>query len=272
MTADPYKYFRLEARELLDQSGQCVLDLEKGAAAAPLVQRLLRLAHTLKGAARVVRQTEIAEHAHAMEDVLSPLRDLTDSVERRSIEALLAHLDGIAGLLPGLAPRDKGEVQEPAAPRPDESVRTIRADLAEMDAVLDGVAETHALVAGLRGAAQGLEQAEHLVELLLAQLAPRRHRGETPERSYAIAEELKRVFAGAGRGLAGSLDQMDRELHQLRDTAERLRLVSVGSLFATLERMARDTAQGRCRRRSCSRGRAAICGSIPMSWARSRPR
>jgi len=242
MTPDPYKYFRLEARELLDQCGQCVLDLEKGAAAAPLVQRLLRLAHTLKGAARVVRQTEIADHAHAMEDVLSPLRDVAGSVERKSIEALLAHLDGIAGLLPGLAPRDKGEVQEPASPRPDESVRTIRADLAEMDAVLDGVAETHALLSGLRATAQGLEQARHLVELLLAQLAPRRHRGEAPDRSFAIAEELRQTFGGAGRSLATTLDQMDRELHQLRDTAERLRLVSVGSLFAMLERMARDTA------------------------------
>jgi two-component system, chemotaxis family, sensor kinase CheA len=243
MSPDPYKYFRLEARELLDQSGQCVLDLEKGAAAAPLVQRLLRLAHTLKGAARVVRQTEIAEHAHAMEDVLSPLRDATGGVGRAPVDALLAHLDEIARLLPGLAPLDKGEVQEQPKPGMEEGARTVRADLAEMDAVLDGVAETHALVSGLRGSAQGLEQAQHLVELLLAQLAPRRHRGETPDRPFAIAEELRRIFGGVGRSLGTTLDQMDRELHQLRDTAERLRLVSVGSLFTALERMARDTAQ-----------------------------
>src|SRR5271163_3161034 len=101
MTQDPYKYFRLEARELLDQCGQCVLELERGAAAAPLVQRLLRLAHTLKGAARVVRQTEIADHAHAMEDVLSPFREATGSIGRAPIEALLARFAEIERLIPG---------------------------------------------------------------------------------------------------------------------------------------------------------------------------
>jgi len=247
MTQDPYKYFRLEARELLDQCGQCVLELERGAAAAPLVQRLLRLAHTLKGAARVVRQGEIGDHAHAMEDVLSPLRDAAGAMEREPIEAVLAQLDAIAALLPSLAAREPGAAPEPArptavAPVAEETARTVRADLAEMDAVLDGVAETHALVSGLRSATHELAQAEHLVELLLAQLAPRRHRGEAPERSYAIAEELKRVFAGAGRGLAGSLDQMDRELDQLRDSAERLRLAPVGTLLSQLERIARDMA------------------------------
>ncbi|MEI9985905.1 MAG: response regulator [Aliidongia sp.] len=174
--------------------------------------------------------------------LLSPLRDAAGALERAPIAVVLSRLEAIEQLLPGLAPREKGEVSAPAKPGAEEGMRTVRADLAEMDAVLDGVAETHALVSGLRSAAHGLEQAEHLVELLLAQLAPRRQRGEAPDRSYAIAEELRRVFAGSGRSLGTSLDQMDRELHQLRDTAERLRLISVGSLFAVLERMARDAA------------------------------
>jgi hypothetical protein len=52
--------------------------------------------------------------------------------------------------------------------------RTLRADVAEADAVLDGVAETHALLTGLRRTAQGMEQTRHLADLLLAQLAPLR--------------------------------------------------------------------------------------------------
>ena len=63
MKADPYKYFRVEAREIVDQLGQGALDLEKGGPSEELVSRVLRLAHTLKGAARVVRQPSIAEHA-----------------------------------------------------------------------------------------------------------------------------------------------------------------------------------------------------------------
>jgi two-component system chemotaxis sensor kinase CheA len=242
MASDPYKYFRLEARELLDQCGQCVLDLERGGAATQPIQRLLRLAHTLKGAARVVRQGEIADHAHALEDVLAPLRGGTGSVGRAGIDALLSHLDEIGRLLPALAPPGTDNVPAPARPAAEEAARSVRADLAELDGVLDGVAETHALLSSLRSTARRLEQARHLVDLLSAPLAPRGHKGGTPDRPFAVAEELRRTFDGIGSGLDASIDQMDRELHQLRATAERLRLVSVDSLFATLERTARDTA------------------------------
>src|ERR1043166_710054 len=55
---DPYKYFRVEARELLEALGRGVLDLEKGARGPELVVEMLRLAHTLKGAARIVGRIE----------------------------------------------------------------------------------------------------------------------------------------------------------------------------------------------------------------------
>ena len=71
---DPYRYFRIEARELLEGLGHGVLQLEEGAT-PDVTQKLLRLAHTLKGAARVVKQPRIAEQAHAIEDALAPLRD-----------------------------------------------------------------------------------------------------------------------------------------------------------------------------------------------------
>ncbi|MFN8449186.1 MAG: Hpt domain-containing protein [Anaerolineae bacterium] len=67
MMRDPYKYFRIEARELLDQLNQAVLELEK-ATTPERVAQLLRLAHTLKGAARVVKRTDIGDLAHAVED------------------------------------------------------------------------------------------------------------------------------------------------------------------------------------------------------------
>ena len=52
--ADPYRYFRVEAGEILEQLQAGLLELEKGAPPAEVVAKLLRLAHTLKGAARVV--------------------------------------------------------------------------------------------------------------------------------------------------------------------------------------------------------------------------
>jgi len=46
-TKDPYRYFRVEARDLVEQLGRGILELEKGASDPPVVSRLLRLAHTL---------------------------------------------------------------------------------------------------------------------------------------------------------------------------------------------------------------------------------
>jgi len=114
--------------------------------------------------------------------------------------------------------------------------------------VLDGVAEAHALLNSLRGSAQGVEQARHLAELLQAQLAPlasANHGRQSggANRRLGVVEELCRKFGGIERSLATTIDQMDRELRQLRDAAERLRLVSAGSLFIALERTARDTAR-----------------------------
>jgi len=71
VTQDRFRYFRIEAADILTQLTQGALDLEKQAASGTVVPRLLRLAHTLKGAARVVQQREIADCAHALEDVLA---------------------------------------------------------------------------------------------------------------------------------------------------------------------------------------------------------
>ncbi|MEW6777710.1 MAG: Hpt domain-containing protein, partial [Bdellovibrionota bacterium] len=143
MSQDPYKYFRVEAQELLEQLGKGILELEKGPPSPDLVQKLLRLAHTLKGAARVVRQTEIADRAHAIEDGLASLRGLASSIPRDQATAILGQLDEIAtrvGNLSAAPPASPVPAATPSAPL-DDSPRTLKADVAEMDALLDKILE-----------------------------------------------------------------------------------------------------------------------------------
>ena len=254
MAQDPYKYFRPEARDLVDQFAKGILDLEKGGGHAAAVRQLLRLAHTLKGAARVVKQAEIAERAHAIEDTLSPFRDSADGLAREQINTILQHLDEIGSRIATLAQAESADVAPQSKAETGESPRTVRTDIAEADAVLDGVAETHALLNGLRGVAQSVEQARHLADRLLAQFAPSgstEHGRPLPghsSRRFAMADELRRRFGTVERNLGSIVDQMDRELGQLREAAERLRLVSAGNLFTALERTARDTAQALSKR------------------------
>ncbi|MGA8613657.1 MAG: response regulator [Xanthobacteraceae bacterium] len=268
MAQDPYRYFRPEARSLLDQFAQGVLDLEKNGSSASAVQRLLRIAHTLKGAARVVRQSAIAERAHAIEDALAPFRDCADEIARENIDAILAHLDEIGSQIVTLVPADgpeagiadTAEVLKSKSPATDVAAdaaksvavdppRTIRAEIAEMDAVLDGVSETQARISGLRRSAEAIEQAEHVVDLLGAQLRALgtseagRQSASRSSQALALAEELRRKFSGVARDLDTAIAQIDRELRQTRDAAEGLRLVSVDGLLTALARTARDAAR-----------------------------
>jgi two-component system chemotaxis sensor kinase CheA len=102
--ADPFKYFRVEAREILEQLQRGLLELERAEGSAENVPRLLRLAHTLKGAARVVKQAEIAQLSHQLEDVLVPLREGPREATADEAERLLGLVDAIGQKISALAP------------------------------------------------------------------------------------------------------------------------------------------------------------------------
>jgi two-component system chemotaxis sensor kinase CheA len=213
MAEDRFKYFRVEARDILDQLGQGVLALEKGAPADETVAPLLRLAHTLKGAARVVRQPEIAEHAHALEDALTAVRDAAPAAQRGEVDRVLALVDAIAqgvARLGAAAPDAKASVATDApeeAEGSEEPLAAFRPAADDLDSLLSGVFEAQVRLSVLR---QTLEE----------------------------TEGARRTAA-----LGASVEQLDRELREVRVAAERLRLTPSSALFPFLERAARDVAR-----------------------------
>jgi two-component system chemotaxis sensor kinase CheA len=283
MADDPFRYFRVEARELHDQLCQGVLALEQSGPQPEGVARLLRLAHTLKGAARVVKQREIADRVHALEDELSPYREAPGPLPPARIAGLLAALDAVGGLLAALAtpatPAPRAPASAPAepvaaaaavavtapgstappaaraeAPAPAGQLHTVRADLSEMDQLLDGLAEAQVQLRRVRGAFGATERARHLLALLSTQLeapAPRdevRAVGALPGAQVghpgpALAEQLAATLTELDRGLHAGVEGIDRELRQLRACTEQLRLCPAGDLFTSLERTARDAAR-----------------------------
>jgi two-component system chemotaxis sensor kinase CheA len=301
---DPYKYFRVEAAELAERLGQGALAIDKGGALAGGVAAMLRHAHTLKGAARVVKQIEIAEHAHAIEDVLAPHRARTDTVPRECAVPLFASIDAITGLLAklGAAPDTRAQAPSPApapppalasaigaapatptgpesalsaaspasspasppAPSPaprapsaesspkaraaEEPSVTLRAEVAEVEAVVDGLGEALVEIEALKNPLAAVEQVRQLAELLAKQLAaPRRADSERLitllERSQRVAEDLRQGLGRFDRGLLHGVGRLRRQLEQTHSAAERLRLVPAGSIFTALERAAYDAAR-----------------------------
>lgn len=264
MAKDPYRYFRVEARELTDQLGQGLLELERTGSGGEIVPRLLRLAHTLKGAARVVRQPEIADHAHAIEGALSPFRELAGSVPRDAVDAILRLIDAITGRVSEL--RAPGEAEQAstaaapaeaesseaapaeAAPTYEEGFQGTHTDVEEIDEILDGVTEAYTQIVSLRDAATFAERAYRQVDVLAEQLGATVRDSERGgagrlERALASADQLRTLIAQLERAIAGTHERIDRELRQVRDATEQLRLVPAGALFASFERTARDAAQ-----------------------------
>jgi len=249
MARDPYKYFRIEAQELVDQLNRAALDLEKGGG-AETVARLLRLAHTLKGAARVVRRADIGDCAHAIEDELAPLRGADRQASRAQVEAVLARLDEIAARLASLnagAEATPAAAEGPSRPQAagDEGLqmRTVRVDIGEMDGLIDGLSESYAHVDTLR---EGLRRADSLhgqFALLGGEPGLPSVRSRAGAQWRGAFEQLGAAFDDMRRQLAAGIERLDRELGQVREAAERMRLVPADSLFVALERVVRDAAQ-----------------------------
>jgi len=253
LDSDPLLYFRIEARELLEQLTQGLLSLDDGEGGAQSVPELFRYAHTLKGAARVVGQAHMAEMAHAVEDALSPYRDSGNHLPPDSVHEFLRLVGQMANALDALeapppTPSSSEETQSiPVAEAPSSEV--VRVELERLDTLLEGLSEAVVQLGGLRGVVESLSQAQHGANGLVEQLtSPMASSGSSAERArwlgrvLSVAEGVRSSLVKAGRQLGGGLGQVESELGRLRDGAHTLRLVPTQTLFGPLELVARDVA------------------------------
>jgi two-component system chemotaxis sensor kinase CheA len=241
---DPLRYFRIEARELIDQITAGVLDLDQRAGPEP-VARLLRYAHTLKGAARVVRQRDIADRAHAFEEILVPHRTGEGPLAADEMRELLRLNDEIASYVSTLErPAEPARAAAPEAvpEREREPVEAIahRASTQDLDDLLDAIGETNARMAPLRTGCATVERLHRSAMSLADQLRLSRTGMTGPVR--AAAERLAGELGSAGRRFTDAVDQIERELDDVRAKAEGLRLLPVSSVFTAMRRAVRDAA------------------------------
>lgn len=249
MARDPYKYYRIEAREIVEALVQGVLALEKAAASAEQLNQLLRLAHTLKGAARVVRQGASAELAHHFEDLLEPHRG-GGTIPHATVDELLRLVDAIHAQLvsldaPAAPARPTADADAPA-PLAEPRFSAVRVELADMDRLLEGVSEAMVQLGALRQDAQELARGRQLLALLQGQLSPAgglEPSAASLRRARALVAQLVGLLEQAGRELYGSLDRSEAELREVQDKANQLRLLPTQLVFGNLERAVHDAAR-----------------------------
>ena len=264
MAKDPYQYFRVEARELLDGLTQGILQLEKGPSASPSegVVRLLRLAHTLKGAARVVKQTRIAERAHTVEGILTTHRESELPLSKTQGSELLLLLDEISSHLADISSLDLvsdesaqmvAGATDPARLSAEEPLETLRVEVQEMDSLLHTLTEAGVKLGAVRKGLGAADRLRDLTSLLLDLLAVRP--GEIRAgaaaasgmagmaRARSLAEELRSSLDHFQRSLAVDLERVDGAFVEMRDVTHRLRLIPAQTVFGPLALSVRDAAQ-----------------------------
>lgn len=230
MSLDRYKYFRIEARELVDGMTQLLLEIERSGPAEGRVSTLLRLAHTLKGAARVVGLGAIAEDAHAIEDLLEPFRGGSVPLTRDVIEHVLFRLDAVSAGVAGVSAPDGRADSRPAA-AVEEAFETVRIELDALDALQEGLVESGIQLDGLRRHVGTLDRLRSQLDSL----------GELA--THPAVQDLEASLGALRQALDDGLDRTATALEDSRAKANAMRLVPASRVFSQLERAVRDAAE-----------------------------
>ena len=94
------KLFAEEATARLSRLSEQLLQLEMGGGDHELVKSIFRDIHTLKGSSAMVGLPDVRRVAHAMEEVLEPIRSGERTADASLVDSLLAAVDGIRDLIP----------------------------------------------------------------------------------------------------------------------------------------------------------------------------
>ena len=254
MAQDPYRYFRVEARELLDQLGKGLLDLEKGgeqrragvAAAAPG-------AHAEGRGARRQAAGDRRPRARDRGRARALPRNAADSVAARQINEILRRLDEIAAGARRAVPSGAGTAGDAADGKPPagRSFRTVRAEVDEVDALARRrLRNASRRLNALRGTVRRVERAGH-VDRAAGRRSSRRARREGTAGAVSVAATARSrwpksfaVISAASSAISAPPSTgWTASCARCATSPSSCGWSRAGALFTSLERAARDAAQ-----------------------------
>ncbi|WP_309655402.1 hybrid sensor histidine kinase/response regulator [Vreelandella vilamensis] len=259
-----------EAREHLLQLNEGVALLEQGQADIEQVNSLFRSAHTLKGSSRMLKLAPITDTAHALEDLLSALRDDKLSFDAGQHSDLLYQaIDSLTHQVDQLA-----EHQEPAR---------LSAKDASLCQALTRAAEGRQKATFLPEASPStpepinrerpvqevslktndsvrikLSRLDDLIKLMGEVVSSHAHMRELAKDS----RQLKRGVSQIAPKLTNALDMFSRELRagvqiqesliqELHDKAMQLRMLPLSTIFDSAGRLVREIARSMGKQVEC---------------------
>ena len=252
MNADPLlEVFFAEADELLADCEEALVALEVAPHDQDLLNRIFRMAHTLKSNSAMLGFAEISRLTHALEDLLDQLRQGNCRASRALIDVLLASKDLLRTML------DRARGGSPSSG----TAETAEAIMAQLRAFLEEA----------RSPAPAQACPEKTTESFNSSAAGEATEIELPRRRHSDGEEATSIRVPVDRidrliNLVGELviaqsivsqtaatltqdrlaefreavAQMDRHARDLHERIMSIRMVPVRHLFARFPRLVRD--------------------------------
>jgi two-component system chemotaxis sensor kinase CheA len=225
--------FRIEADEHLRTIGAELQTLRRDPASAQSaagLEVLLRVMHTLKGAARSVGLGDFEESCQRCEALLSDLIRSGASPTPRDLEVLQDASDALAGEIAGSLP---GASPHEPAPAPAPQNETIRVEVGRLDHV---VTLAEGLLSPKLASAERVRQARGLaeeIERIRMQFAANFELREELRSLHARARQLVTELRGDGRTLQTTVDDLYEEMRHVR-------MMPAASIFDAFPLMIRD--------------------------------
>ncbi|MGC4070694.1 MAG: response regulator [Polyangiaceae bacterium] len=246
---DPKRFYRIEAREILDGLSSELLLISRGEVRPDAPAQLFRLAHTLKGAATVVGDATVAELARILEDVLGAHRDSGDPLTVQEATEFLRMVSGLESALTtdqGKEPQHQGLLPEESATAAasHESLSTVRIELEDLDGVTTSLAtaesQTTALVATVRELDALIAQLAQLVEDDVVQPVGElrgsgKYHGGMARHRDSVREAVNRLERARRTALTRA-DSALNELQRARERLGHLSLIQAVTAFPGVER------------------------------------
>ena len=237
--------FLEEADELVRKLDRRLLQLEQAPGDEEALRSALRLAHTLKGSARMVGLVEVSELGHRLETDLKAAAE-GGGFTPEAVSRLLGRVDELRARLAGAAPR-KGEaprsgpaVDVPAGPGDGarDAAGRIRVSTERLEALQNLVDDL---------AIQKARLVERVERLRRAVAAVGQLPWDAPEGTPCAGEGPRRVMRLlSSKGLAlffEDINRLDQLTSELQDHVLDLRMVPVGDILEGYRRTVRDLAR-----------------------------
>ncbi|MCX6878491.1 MAG: response regulator [Verrucomicrobia bacterium] len=277
--SDDLSSFSLAALFQTECESQCrvlsdnLLALEKNSHDPAILESLMRAAHSLKGAARIIDLEGAVQVAHAMEESFVSAQQRQGSIDSTMIDHLLSGIDLLARLATAAAPAHlQPQVaaflagppeQAAAAPgtqaAPPETTltdnitgdaRTLRVTSDSLDLMLASAGESLVAWRRIRNFANHLRRLHSHQRQTATRLEAAITAAATGENPTPALRHLQAMVAAGDQLVLTSLAEFDRFERNASDLSQRLygqalacRMMPFGSIAPSLRRAVRDTAR-----------------------------